>query len=140
MFVFFVVVVVVVVVICIFPVILVLQIDLADCKICLLQVDVFMDAAFGAVCVSMKFLKIKLSAQQDDFCTKSSLTSEQIVHFLCQQCEASLQFLQLLCQQKLFRERLLRNKVSKQDLSVLKVWRKMFRWNNLDSVVCKFVV
>ncbi|RXI05184.1 hypothetical protein DVH24_006441 [Malus domestica] len=74
------------------------------------KVDVFMDAAFGAVCVSMKFLKIKLSAQQDDFCTKSSLTSEQIVHSLCQQCEASLQFLQLLCQQKLFRERLLRNK------------------------------
>ncbi|KAM1815078.1 hypothetical protein TB1_027688 [Malus domestica] len=74
------------------------------------KVDVFMDAAFGAVCVSMKFLKIKLSAQQDDFFTKSSLTSEQIVHSLCQQCEASLQFLQLLCQQKLFRERLLRNK------------------------------
>ncbi|KAM5563872.1 nodulin homeobox [Rosa sericea] len=74
------------------------------------KVDIFMEAAFGAVHVSIKFLNLKLSSQHTDFYTKSNLTSEQIVHSLCQQCEASLQFLQLLCQQKLFRERLLRNK------------------------------
>ncbi|PRQ26234.1 putative Homeobox domain-containing protein [Rosa chinensis] len=74
------------------------------------KVDIFMEAAFGAVNVSIKFLNLKLSSQHTDFYTKSNLTSEQIVHSLCQQCEASLQFLQLLCQQKLFRERLLRNK------------------------------
>lgn len=60
-----------------------------------------MEAAFGAVYASIKFLNLMLSSEH-----------EQIVHSLCQQCEASLQFLQLLCQQKLFRERLLRNKVS----------------------------
>ena len=71
-----------------------------------------MDAAFGAVHVAIRFLDIKLSAQNPVSCMKSSLTAEQIVNYLCQQCEASLQFLQSLCQQKIFRERLLRNKVS----------------------------
>ncbi|XP_050388253.1 nodulin homeobox isoform X2 [Argentina anserina] len=74
------------------------------------KVDIFMEAAFGAVYTSIKFLNLKLSSQYNDFDTKSNLTSEQIVHSLCQQCEASLQFLLLLCQQKLYRERLLRNK------------------------------
>ncbi|KAL6208511.1 hypothetical protein ACLB2K_019460 [Fragaria x ananassa] len=63
------------------------------------KVDIFMEAAFGAIYASIKFLNLMLSSEH-----------EQIVHSLCQQCEASLQFLQLLCQQKLFRERLLRNK------------------------------
>jgi hypothetical protein len=44
---------------------------------------------------------------------ESNLTTERVVYFLCQQCEASLQFLQSLCQQKLFKEHLLKNKVSK---------------------------
>jgi hypothetical protein len=76
-----------------------------------------MDAAFGAVHVAIRFLDIKLSAQNPVSCMKSSLTAEQIVNYLCQQCEASLQFLQSLCQQKMFLERLLRNKVSKPELS-----------------------
>ncbi|GMY16535.1 nodulin homeobox-like isoform X2 [Fagus crenata] len=74
------------------------------------KVDIFMDAAFGAVHVAIRFLDIKLSAQNPVSCMKSSLTAEQIVNYLCQQCEASLQFLQSLCQQKMFLERLLRNK------------------------------
>ncbi|XP_020541226.1 nodulin homeobox isoform X3 [Jatropha curcas] len=74
------------------------------------KVDIFMDAAFGAVHVAIRFLQVKLSAQYTDFHMTSSPTAEQIVNYLCQQCEASLQFLQSLCQQKLFRERLLRNK------------------------------
>ncbi|KAK7852782.1 nodulin homeobox [Quercus suber] len=71
------------------------------------QVDIFMDAAFGAVLTAIGFLEIQLSAHHIDF---RSLTVERMVNFLCQQCEASLQFLQSLCQQKMFRERLLRNK------------------------------
>ncbi|KAJ9184038.1 hypothetical protein P3X46_007822 [Hevea brasiliensis] len=74
------------------------------------KVDIFMDAAFGAVHVAIRFLQVKLSAQHTDFNMRSSPTAEQIVNYLCQQCEASIQFLQTLCQQKLFRERLLRNK------------------------------
>ncbi|KAL4610401.1 hypothetical protein ACB092_08G047600 [Castanea dentata] len=71
------------------------------------KVDIFMDAAFGAVLTAIGFLEIQLSAHHIDF---RSLTVERMVNFLCQQCEASLQFLQSLCQQKMFRERLLRNK------------------------------
>lgn len=76
-----------------------------------------MDAAFRAVNVAIRFLQVKLSAQHTDFNMGSSPTAEQVVNYLCQQCEASLQFLQTLCQQKLFRERLLRNKVSDIKLS-----------------------
>jgi len=76
-----------------------------------------MDAAFGAVHVAIRYLDIKLSAHHADFSTNSNLTAEQVVNYLCQQCEASLQFLQSLCQQKMFLERLLRNKVSKPELS-----------------------
>lgn len=72
-----------------------------------------MDAAFGALFAAIKVLEIKLSSQHTNFCTNSSLSAEQETNYLCQQCEASLQFLQSLCQQKMFRERLLRNKVSK---------------------------
>lgn len=77
-----------------------------------------MDAAFGAVCAAVKFLQIKLSAQHADLSTNSSSSSEQVVNYLCQQCEASLQFLHSLCQQKLFRERILRNKVFQIDLFI----------------------
>lgn len=66
-----------------------------------------MEAAFRAVHLSIRSLQIKLSAQCVDFPSPA----EQVVNSLCQQCEASLQFLQSLCQQKMFRERLLKNKV-----------------------------
>lgn len=75
-----------------------------------------MDGAFGAVHVAVRFLQVKLSDQHTDFCMRSSPSAEQIVNCLCQQCEASLQFLQSMCQQKMFRERLLRNKVSEIEL------------------------
>lgn len=80
------------------------------------QVDIFMDAAFGAVHVIVMFLQIKLSDQ---------LTDEQVVNYICQQCEASLQFLQSLCQQKSFREHLLRNKVSNYKSLCIDVWEYM---------------
>ncbi|XP_022735158.1 nodulin homeobox-like isoform X3 [Durio zibethinus] len=74
------------------------------------KVDMFMDVACRAVHLVVRFLQNKLSAQRSDICAKSSPTAESMVNYLCQQCEASLQFLQLLCQQKPFQERLLRNK------------------------------
>lgn len=70
-----------------------------------------MDAAFGSVRMVVRCLEITLVACYKDFSLESNLTSEQVVYYLCQQCEASLQFLQTLCQQKLFKERLLKNKV-----------------------------
>ncbi|XWS27711.1 hypothetical protein CRYUN_Cryun25bG0004400 [Craigia yunnanensis] len=74
------------------------------------KVDMFMDLACRAVHLIVRFLQKKLSAPHTDICAKSSPTAESMVNYLCQQCEASLQFLQLLCQQKQFRECLLRNK------------------------------
>jgi hypothetical protein len=70
-----------------------------------------MDAAFRSVRVVVRCLEITLIACYKDFSMESNLSSEQVVYFLCQQCEASLQFIQSLCQQKLFKERLLNNKV-----------------------------
>lgn len=71
-----------------------------------------MDAAIGAVCVDIKLLQIRLSAQHSDSSSKSSpTTADEILDHLCQHYEASIQFLMLLCQQKLFREHLVKNKV-----------------------------
>lgn len=71
-----------------------------------------MDVAFRAVCVMTRSLRTKLSPHSNDFCANVNLMAEQMVTYVCQQCEASLQFLHSLCQQKTFRERVLRNKVS----------------------------
>ncbi|KAA8549222.1 hypothetical protein F0562_000906 [Nyssa sinensis] len=84
--------------------------DLAHLLLAHPKVDIFMDAAFAAVRVDIKFLQVKLSAQRTDFYTKSNATTEETLNLLFQQCEASLQFLQSLCQQKVFRERLVKNK------------------------------
>ncbi|KAK0581086.1 hypothetical protein LWI29_009902 [Acer saccharum] len=84
--------------------------DLAQVLLAHPKVDIFIEAAFGAVHVTTKFLHIKLSAQQADLSTSLCAAEEQVINYICQQCEASLQFLQSLCQQKVFRERLLRNK------------------------------
>ncbi|XAR61267.1 hypothetical protein NMG60_11034915 [Bertholletia excelsa] len=84
--------------------------DIASVLVAHRKVDIFMDAAFAALQLDIKFLHIKLSGQCTDFCTKPSSNAEGTLNFLCQQCEASLQFLQLLCQHKSFRERLVKNK------------------------------
>ncbi|XP_022156266.1 nodulin homeobox isoform X3 [Momordica charantia] len=67
-----------------------------------------MEAAFASVSQTVKLLGQRLSAQNSD----SSCTAPiaELTNYLCLQCEASLQFLLMLCQQKVFRERLLRNK------------------------------
>ncbi|XP_047981556.1 nodulin homeobox-like isoform X3 [Salvia hispanica] len=74
------------------------------------EVDIFMEAAFSAVCVDVKFLQTKLSAQHGDSSGSASPTAEETLNHLCQQCDSSLQFLQSLCQQKLFRECVVKNK------------------------------
>ncbi|KAF7805508.1 nodulin homeobox isoform X2 [Senna tora] len=75
------------------------------------KVDIFMDAAFGSVRMVVRCLEITLSTYHKDFSKmESNQSAERVVYYLCQQCEASLQFLQSLCQQKLFKERLLKNK------------------------------
>ncbi|CAL5211373.1 unnamed protein product [Lathyrus oleraceus] len=84
--------------------------DIANVLLAHPKVDLFMDAAFGSVRVVVRCLEITLIACYKGFSMESNLSSEPVVYFLCQQCEASLQFIQSLCQQKLFRERLLNNK------------------------------
>lgn len=73
-----------------------------------------MDVTFDAIRVDIRFFQMKLSALNNEvLCKKySPQGAERTALNLCQQCEASLQFLQSLCQQKMFRERLLRNKVA----------------------------
>ncbi|KAK8691135.1 hypothetical protein V6N13_074654 [Hibiscus sabdariffa] len=83
--------------------------DLALVMVAHPKVDMFMDVACRAIHQVVRFLQSKLFPQHTDICAKSSPT-ESMVNYICQQCEASLQFLQLLCQQKPFRECLLKNK------------------------------
>ncbi|KAM7276677.1 hypothetical protein ACFE04_018543 [Oxalis oulophora] len=73
------------------------------------KVDTFTEVVFGAVNVAVYFLQTKLMSQ-NSFCIIKNVPEEQIVHFLCHQCEASVQFLQLMCREKSFRERLLKIK------------------------------
>lgn len=84
--------------------------DIANVLLAHPKVDIFMDAAFGSVRVVVRCLEITLIACYKDISMESNPPSEQVVYFLCQQCEASLQFIHALCQQKLFKERLLNNK------------------------------
>ncbi|XP_021896883.1 nodulin homeobox isoform X1 [Carica papaya] len=78
------------------------------------KVDIFMDVAFGAVHTVIRSLQSKLSASHTDHCTELNLAGEHVVNYLCQQGEASLQCLLAMCQQKVFRERLVKNKVFKE--------------------------
>ncbi|KAL3849810.1 hypothetical protein ACJIZ3_011692 [Penstemon smallii] len=74
------------------------------------KVDIFMDAAFGAVCIDVKVLQDKLSAGPAEASANTSPSHGETLIHLYQQCDCSLQFLQALCQQKLFRERIVKNK------------------------------
>lgn len=73
------------------------------------KVDIFMDVAFDSLHEDVRLLGIKLSSMHTGFFPLHSLEC-RLAHFICQQCELSLQFLLLLCQQKLFRDRILKNK------------------------------
>ncbi|EYU46643.1 hypothetical protein MIMGU_mgv1a001710mg [Erythranthe guttata] len=84
--------------------------EVAQVLVAYYKVDIFMDAVFSAVCIDVKFLQTKLSAEQAESSANTSPTAEETLNHLCQQCDSSLQFLQSLCQQKLFRECIVKNK------------------------------
>lgn len=66
----------------------------------------FTDAAFAAVHIDIELLQLMLST-----CENSSPTGEEPIKHHCQQCEASLQFLQTLCQHGLFRDHIVKHQV-----------------------------
>ncbi|CAI9288644.1 unnamed protein product [Lactuca saligna] len=68
------------------------------------KVDVFTGVAFPSVRVVINFLQAKLSAQHTD-----TYNADEVYSFSLH-CEASLQFLHSLCQQKLFHECVFKNK------------------------------
>jgi hypothetical protein len=74
------------------------------------------ESAFGSLHENTRLFRQKLTELSYNcevvFGGKSKLPDAvKVCHFLSQQCEASLQFLLSLCQQKLFRDRVLKNKV-----------------------------
>ncbi|KAL8236255.1 hypothetical protein R6Q59_017336 [Mikania micrantha] len=71
------------------------------------KVDTFIFGSFAAVHTGIQFIQVRLSGQNANTDIQSNLAE---VNRLCQHCEASLQFLQSLCQQRFFRERLVKNK------------------------------
>ncbi|KAJ8543338.1 hypothetical protein K7X08_005861 [Anisodus acutangulus] len=85
-------------------------VDLAQVFLGYKKADVLMDAAFAVVTADIKILRRNLLADHAHSQQEYGLKAEETLNHLCQQCEASLQFLQSLCQQKLFRERLVKNK------------------------------
>ncbi|KAL1361705.1 hypothetical protein HN51_010037 [Arachis hypogaea] len=103
------------------------------------KVDIFMDAAFGSVRMIVRYLEVTLIAIYKHFSEESNLTAEQAVYHLCQQCEASLQFLQSLCQQKLFKERLLKNKELCRRGSILFLARSILKLNVQPSFTSRIV-
>ncbi|KAL9683749.1 hypothetical protein QQ045_021174 [Rhodiola kirilowii] len=82
--------------------------ELAQILVAHPKVDKFMDVAFRVVSYDIRSLQKTLSSDCHDLTASS--TTEQSVNYLGQQCEASLQLLASLCHQKLFRERILKNK------------------------------
>ncbi|KAK7272093.1 hypothetical protein RJT34_28486 [Clitoria ternatea] len=103
------------------------------------KVDIFMDAAFGSVRMVVRCLENALVAYHEDISVQSNLTAEQEVYYLCQQCEASLQFLQSLCQQKLFKERLLKNKELCGKGSILYLAQSILKLRILPSFPSRIV-
>ncbi|CAF2141395.1 unnamed protein product [Brassica rapa subsp. narinosa] len=71
------------------------------------KVDLFIETAFGAVHNVVRSLEAKLLYRGSDHPKKCPLKSAK---FHCQQAEAALQFLHSLCQEKLFSERVAKNK------------------------------
>ncbi|CAN4091513.1 unnamed protein product [Withania somnifera] len=101
--------------------------DLAQILLAYNKVDVLMDAAFVAVTADIKILQRDLSADHADSQQEYGLKADETLNHLCQQCEASLQFLQSLCQQKSFRERLVKNKELSSKGRVLLLARVVMR-------------
>ncbi|KAD3338215.1 hypothetical protein E3N88_33736 [Mikania micrantha] len=88
------------------------------------KVDEFTIAALTAVCVIINILQSKLPAQHVDSHMKSKVNDACCVFQLC---EASLQFLQSLCKQMLFREHLVKNKALCREGVVLKLVKSIMK-------------
>lgn len=78
-----------------------------------MQIDIFMDAAFDAVRRDVGLLQIKLRALNSKLMSNrvSSNVAESMAEVIAQQCEASVQVLQSLCQPHVFRDKVLNHKV-----------------------------
>ncbi|CAJ2678764.1 unnamed protein product [Trifolium pratense] len=113
--------------------------DIANVLLAHPKVDLFMDVAFGSVRVVVRCLEITLIACYKDSAMESNLSSEQVAYFLCQQCEASLQFIQSLCQQKLFKERLLNNKELCEKGGILFLAQSILKLNIQSSFPSRIV-
>uniref|UniRef100_A0A0D9ZV45 Nodulin homeobox n=1 Tax=Oryza glumipatula TaxID=40148 RepID=A0A0D9ZV45_9ORYZ len=74
------------------------------------KVDIFMDVAFDSLHDDVRSLSHRLSTLSTNTFPVGPFDS-RLTHFICQQCEASLQFLLLLCQQKLFRDQCLKGSI-----------------------------
>ncbi|XP_062230975.1 nodulin homeobox isoform X2 [Phragmites australis] len=85
-----------------------------------------MDVAFDSLHEDVRLLSIRLSSMGLGFFPADPLEC-RLVHFICQQCEASLQFLLLLCQQKLFRDRILKNKELSRNGGILSLSRTILK-------------
>ncbi|XP_020576563.1 nodulin homeobox isoform X2 [Phalaenopsis equestris] len=86
--------------------------DVANVMLAHPKVDIFMDVAFDSVQETFRLLRMKLSMLNHNvLCNSLSISiAERTASFIFQQCEVSLQYLLFLCQQKVFRDRLLKNK------------------------------
>ncbi|KAL4205525.1 hypothetical protein AMTRI_Chr01g137730 [Amborella trichopoda] len=105
--------------------------DLVNVLVAHPKIDVFMNASFDALRVDIGLLQMTLSSLNTKVTEKKTSFSvaERAVNIIAQQCEASLQILQSLCQQKLFRERLLKNKDLCKNGSILSLVLAILRLN-----------
>lgn len=87
----------------------------ADAEKCMAeqQVEVFMDAAFDVVRRDIGLLQMKLRTLNIKLASKKATlpAAERVGEATAQQCEASLQVLQSLCQTSAFRDLLLHHQV-----------------------------
>uniref|UniRef100_A0A0D9ZV44 Uncharacterized protein n=1 Tax=Oryza glumipatula TaxID=40148 RepID=A0A0D9ZV44_9ORYZ len=90
------------------------------------KVDIFMDVAFDSLHDDVRSLSHRLSTLSTNTFPVGPFDS-RLTHFICQQCEASLQFLLLLCQQKLFRDRILKNKELSRNGGILSLSRSILK-------------
>ncbi|XP_038981275.1 nodulin homeobox-like isoform X2 [Phoenix dactylifera] len=95
------------------------------------QVDMYIDSAFDAVHEDIKILHSEFSELNNEvLCNKSSLpAAERTAHYICQQTEASLQFLLFLCQQKVIRDRVLKHKELCKNGGILLLARMILKLN-----------
>ncbi|XP_078170468.1 sequence-specific DNA binding transcription factor ATNDX isoform X2 [Carex rostrata] len=93
------------------------------------KVERFVESAFGSLHENTRLFRQKLTELSSEIVADQSKLPDamKVSHFLSQQCEASLQFLLSLCQQKLFRDRVLKNKELCKNGGILSLARTILR-------------